>query len=112
MIYVAYYQPEPEQTQMASRTAHKSAIEKNSTAVVSYVRELPGAVFYGDIADEDIDYAERLQRIRSEYENDDCQMMLWHDLSQMGFDPSEIREFVANPAAITNCGYYSANALR
>jgi hypothetical protein len=32
--------------------------------------------------------------------------MLWHDLSQMGFDPSEIRQILTNPAAITNCGYY------
>jgi hypothetical protein len=67
--------------------------------------ELPGAVFYGDLAEEDIEYATRLQRIRREYEDDDCQAMLWHDLSQMGFDSSEIIRCVTNPAAITNCGY-------
>jgi hypothetical protein len=51
-------------------------------------------------------YAAGLQQIRSEYENNGCQEMLWHDLSQMGFDPSEIRQILTNPAAITNCGYY------
>jgi hypothetical protein len=38
--------------------------------------------------------------------------MLWHDLSQMGFDSKEIRQFVANPAAITNCGYGMPMPLR
>jgi hypothetical protein len=38
--------------------------------------------------------------------------MLWHELSQMGFDSREIRHFVANPAAITNCGYGMPIALR
>jgi hypothetical protein len=85
---------------MASRTARKS------TVTVSYVRELPGAVFFGDAIDpESIDYATRLQRIRGKYENDECQEMLWHDLSQMGFGSDEIRRFVVAPAAITNCGY-------
>ena len=93
-----------------SRTARKSTaipVKQDVTVVISYIRELPSAVFFGDAIndDEDIEYAVRLQQIRSEYENDDCQAMLWHDLSQMGFDSSEIREFVANPAAITNCGY-------
>jgi hypothetical protein len=78
---------------------------RKSTAVVSYVRDLPGAVYFGEVDAESLDYAARLQRIRASYENDDCQEMLWHDCQQMGFDSSEIRKFVANPAAITNCGY-------
>jgi hypothetical protein len=95
---------------MANRNTRKSTalpVKQNTTAVISYVRELPGAVFFGDAIndDESIDYAARLQQIRREYEHDDCQEMLWHDLSQMGFDPMEIHRFVANPAAITNCGY-------
>jgi hypothetical protein len=92
---------------MANRTRKSTAlpVKKNSIAVISYIRELPGAVFYGDIADEDIEYATRLQQIRREYESDDCQAMLWHDLLQMGFPPREIPQFVANPAAITNCAY-------
>jgi len=99
---------------MARRTAHKSATLPDSTAVISYVQELPGAVFFGDAIndDESIDYAVRLQRIRASYEHDDCQEMLWHDLSQLGFDPGEIRHFVAHPAAITNCGYGMPNGLR
>jgi hypothetical protein len=113
MIYVGNHQPEPEQTKMASRTRKSTALPAKKTAVISYVRELPGAVFFGDAMDaESIDYAARLQRIRSEYENDDCQEMLWHDLSQMGFDSKEICRFVANPAAITNCGYGIPTALR
>ena len=84
-----------------------------ATAAISFVRELPGAVFFGDAMDADaFDYAARLQRIRASYENDDCQEMLWHDLSQMGFDSREIRQFVAHPAAITNCGYGMPMPLR
>jgi len=108
-------------------------VKKNSTARPVdkglRVRELPGAVFFGvprrhfhvtdrfgathevdatsitSIDAESLDYAVRLQEIRREYENDDCQAMLWHDLLQMGFSSREISAFVANPAAITNCGY-------
>jgi hypothetical protein len=99
--------------QMAGRTRKAPAflVKRNATAAVSYVRELPGAVFYGELTDADIEFAAGLQRIRREYENDDCQEMLWHDLSQMGFSTKEIREFVVNPAAITNCGYGMPNGL-
>ena len=95
---------------MARRTRKSTAlpVKQNATAVISsYIRELPGAVFFGDAINDDeaIEYATRLQQIRSEYENDGYQEMLWLDLSQMGFDATEIREFIANPAAITNCGY-------
>jgi hypothetical protein len=92
---------------MASRTARKSTTLP--VAKIGLVRELPGAVFFGSAVDdaESIAYAARLQQIRSEYEIDDCEEMLWHDLLQMGFDPSDIRQFVTNPAAITNCGYYA-----
>jgi hypothetical protein len=89
---------------MASRTRKSTALP-GTTAVVSYIRELPGAVFFGDLAQEDIEYATRLQRIRHEYEDDDCQATLWHELLQMGFDSREIQHLVTNPAAITNCGY-------
>jgi hypothetical protein len=94
---------------MASRTRKSTAlpVKQNATAVVSYIRELPGAVFFGDAIndDETVEYAVRLQRIRREYEDDDCQAALWHDLLEMGFDSREISAFVANPAAITKCGY-------
>jgi hypothetical protein len=46
------------------------------TAAISYVRELPGAVFFGDIDAESLEYAARLQQIRTAYEFDDCQEML------------------------------------
>jgi hypothetical protein len=101
---------------MASRTRKFTAlpVKQDTTVVISYIRELPGAVFFGDAIndDESIEYAARLQQIRSEYENDDCQAMLWHDLSQMGFDSREILQFVTNPAAITNCGYGMPIPLR
>jgi hypothetical protein len=64
-----------------------------------------GAVFFGDMDAESLAYAARLQQIRTANEFDDCQEMLRADLTQMGFDSSEIRRFVASPAAITNCGY-------
>jgi hypothetical protein len=79
--------------------------KSNKTATISVFPELPGAVFYGDIFDEDIDYASRLQAIRDDYESTDCQATLWHELSQMGFGSREISEFLSNPAAITSCGY-------
>jgi hypothetical protein len=107
---------------MASRTARKSTARpaKKSTPVVSYVGELPGAMFFSataplsitEIDREALGYAARLQRIRREYENDDCQEMLWHDLSQVGFGSKEIREFIVNPAAITKCGYGMPLPLR
>jgi hypothetical protein len=99
---------------MASRTRKSKALPvKNSTVVMSHVRELPGAVFFSataplsitEIDREALSYATRLQEIRREYENDDCQATLWHDLLQIGFGSSEISSFVANPAAISNCGY-------
>jgi len=112
---------------MASRITRKPTARPVDKGL--RVRSLPGAVFYGvprrythvtdrfgathevdatsitAIDREDLLYAARLQEIRREYENDDCQAMLWHDLSQMGFSSREISAFVANPAAITNCGY-------
>jgi hypothetical protein len=80
---------------MASRTDRRPTtlpVKRNATAVVSYIREMPGAVFFGDAINDDeaIEYAIRLQQIRREYENDDCQVALWHDLSQMGFGSREI----------------------
>jgi hypothetical protein len=98
---------------MASRTRKSPTLPVN-TAAISYIRELPGAVFFGDAIEDDeaIEYAARLRQIRREYENDGYQEMLWHDLSQMGFDSTEIRQLVANPAAITNCGYGMPLPLR
>jgi hypothetical protein len=81
-------------------------------AVVSYVRELPGAVFFGPIDADDLAYAVRLQQIRSEYESDGYEDLLWLDCQGMGFDSREIRQFVANPAAITSCGYGMPIPLR
>jgi hypothetical protein len=99
---------------MANRTRKSVAAPQNATAVISYISELPGAVFFDDAIkdDESLAYAVRLQRIRASYEHDDCQEMLWHDLSQMGFDAKDIRRFVVNPAAITHCGYGVPNGLR
>jgi hypothetical protein len=121
MIYIAYVNPN-RRKQMANRITRKSPVlpKQNATAVISYVRELPGAMFFSPtpapsitgIDPESLAYAIRLQNIRASYEHDDCQEMLWHDLSQMGFDSSEIRQFVTNPAAITNCGYGMPNGLR
>jgi hypothetical protein len=94
---------------MARRPRKSTAlpVKKNSITVISYIRELPGAVFFGDAINdvETIEYATRLQQIRREYENDDCQSALWHDLLEMGLTWKAISQFVTNPAAITDCGY-------
>jgi hypothetical protein len=72
-----------------------------ATAAISFVRELPGAVFFGDAMDADaFDYAARLQRIRASYENDDCQEMLGHDLSQLGFGPRRTTNYKFPPWVI------------
>jgi hypothetical protein len=81
------------------------ARRNNKTVKISTVIDLPGAMFFGDIADEDLDFASRLQAIRHEYESTDDQCTLWDELSQMGFGSREISAYVANPAAITKCGY-------
>jgi hypothetical protein len=94
---------------MASRTARKSATLP--TATIAFVRELPGATFFGDGMNEHLAYAVALQRIRARYEIDAIQETLWADLSEMGFDSREISQFVANPAAITNCGYAGRSAF-
>jgi hypothetical protein len=114
---------------MAKRTRKSTALSAKEKSIPVYVSELPGAAFYGvprrythmtdrfgatfevettsitAIDLETLAYAARLQEIRREYEKDDCQVMLWHDLLEMGFDSREISACVANPAVITNCGY-------
>jgi hypothetical protein len=106
--------PEPEQNQMANRTSKSPAhpVKRNTTAKVSYFRELPGAVFFGDLADEDIDHAVHMQKIRTSYESSGDQEFLWLDCQEMGFESNEIQRFMASPERITSCGYYGANALR
>jgi hypothetical protein len=73
--------------------------------IVTVFKELPGAVFYGEILVDHIDLAISLQAIRDDYEQTDDQATLWHDLSQLGRGYAEISAAIANPATITNCGY-------
>ena len=95
---------------MTNRNARNSATPR--TATINFVREMPGAVFFGDMDAQDIAYAMRLQRIRSQFEADDGQEALWTDLSEMGFDRDTIRQCILNPAAITSCGYGAPLPLR
>jgi hypothetical protein len=113
MIYVGYYQLKTGATQMASRTRKSLTlpVKQNATAVISYIRELPGAVFFGDIAPADVYHALGMQKIRASFENDGDEDLLWLDCQAMGFESREISQFVANPAKITSCGYYGAGAL-
>jgi hypothetical protein len=104
---------------MASRITRKHiARKRNATAYVNRIGWLPGALFLGAVFreerwqrsitkrhEENVDVAERLQRIRSDYEGDGFEEMLWADCLEMGFEPSEIREFETDPAAITSCLY-------
>jgi hypothetical protein len=97
---------------------------------ISYFLDLPGAVFYGDVDPWDIDHATRLQQISTEYvtrleqistargtrlqrrtAREDAVWFLKLDLLEVGFDSSELDEFVTNPAEITNIGYYGAGSL-
>ena len=104
---------------MPRRITRKSTARKrNATAFVSRIGWLPGALFLGAVFreersqrsivkrhEENVDLAERLQRIRADYEMDGFEEMLWADCLEMGFEPSEIREFETDPAAITSCLY-------
>jgi hypothetical protein len=104
---------------MASRTARKPpARKRNATPYMSRVGWLPGALFLGAVFREEHsqlsfvkwheqnrDVAECLQGIRGDYERDGFEETLWADCQEMGFEPSEIREFETNPAAITSCLY-------
>jgi hypothetical protein len=105
---------------MASRTRKSAAlpVKRNATAYMSRIGWLPGALFLGAVFREERsqlsfvkrheqnrDVAECLQGIRSDYERDGFKEMLWADCLEMGFEPSEIREFETNPAAITSCLY-------
>jgi hypothetical protein len=61
-----------------------------------------------DINQHDLDYAIRLQEIRSDFEHFRDKDMLWIDLSEVGFDSHEISRCVTHPARITGCSYYGA----
>jgi hypothetical protein len=102
---------------MANRT-RSTARKSNATAFVSRIGWLPGALFLGAVFREERsqlsvvkrheknrDFAECLQDIRSDYERGGFKEMLWADCREMGFEPSEIREFETDPAAITSCLY-------
>ena len=82
-------------------------ITKKPALKISVFPELPGAVFYGDILDEDIDEATHLQRIRAGYETDLCQVTLHHELGRIGWGYDEIMGAVLNPATLTDCVYLS-----
>jgi hypothetical protein len=110
---------------MASRTARKSTARKrNATAFVSRIGWLPDALFLGTVFreersqlsivkrhEENRDFAECLQGIRSDYERDGFEETLWADCLKMGFEPSEISEFETNPAAITSCLYVGVGMI-
>jgi hypothetical protein len=98
-------------------TRKPTARKRNATAYMTTLG-LPGAFFLGAVFREErsqrsitnqhfknVALAERLQGIRSDYERDGFEETLWADCLEMGFEPSEIREFETNPAAITSCLY-------
>jgi hypothetical protein len=103
----------------------KRITRKPARPAANRIDRLPGAVFFGTLYRaerrqfsftnqhfENVEYAERLQRIREDYEHDECEEALWADCQGMGFDSADIRWFLANPGAITNCGYFPAIPLR
>lgn len=85
---------------MTRRTA-----KPTKTATISVFPELSGAVFLGALSNADVGIARRMQAIREGYEQTDCQVTLWHELTQMGFGYDEIEGAVLNPATITSCAY-------
>jgi hypothetical protein len=77
------------------------------TASISVFPELPGAVFLGVVSNADVETARRMQAIRQDYEQTDCQATLWLELTQMGFGHDDIAAAVLNPRTITGCVYVS-----
>jgi hypothetical protein len=100
---------------MTNRTARKPTARKRNATAYMTTFGMPGAFFlgavhYGDrhIASrhsQNVEFAVSLQDIRSDYERDGFEEMLWADCLEMGFQPNEIREFETNPALITSCLY-------
>jgi hypothetical protein len=104
---------------MARRITRKPL--KRNAVVASRIGWLPGALFLGAVHreersqrsivkrhEENVEYAERLQQIREDYEADGLEEALWEDLRLMGFDSGEISRCAANPAAITGCLFVGA----
>ena len=75
--------------------------------VVSKFLDLPGAVFYGNVLDEDVEIARHWQEIREEYEQTGCITTLWHTLDGMGWPTSAIVDAVVSPASIIATVYSS-----
>jgi hypothetical protein len=103
----------------------KAATLPGSATVTNRIDRLPGAVFFGALyrADrrqlsltnqhfENVEYAERLQRIRDDYEEHADEDLLYIDCQEMGFESNDIRRFATNAALITDCGYFPAVPLR
>jgi hypothetical protein len=111
---------------MTSCTTRKPpARKRNATPYVSRIGWLPGALFLGAVFreersqlsfvkrhEENVDLAERLQDIRAAYEEDGLKEMLWADCLGMGFEPSEIRKFETDPAAITSRLYVGVGMIQ
>jgi hypothetical protein len=106
---------------MPRRITRKPTARKRNTTAYMTTLGLPGAFFLGAVFREErwqrsitnqhfenVALAERLQGIRSDYERDGFEETLWGDCLEMGFEPSEIREFETDPAAITSCLYVGA----
>jgi hypothetical protein len=89
---------------MARRTA-KSPAPLQNIPTFNVFPELPGAVFIGDVNDDDLRYAKLLQAARQAYESSDCQAALWHALTEIGLGYDEIERAVLNPATLTACVY-------
>jgi hypothetical protein len=99
-------------------TRKPTARKRNATAYMSRIGWLPGALFLGAVFREErwqfsfanrhfenVEFAQRLQDIRADYEEDGFEELLWLDCQEMGFESSEIREFETDPALITSCLY-------
>ena len=83
----------------------KTAKSKAPALKISVFPDLPGAVFYGDVLDEDVEIATHRQAMREEYESSGSITTLWHDLTSEGWPTAAIVDAVLNPATITSCGY-------
>ena len=90
---------------MARRITRKTTRRTARTVTISTFLDLPGAIFYGEISDEDIETARHRQDTREGYEQTGCITALWHELTSEGWPTSAIVDAVLNPASITSCGY-------
>jgi hypothetical protein len=108
MIYVGYHQPEPEQPQMASRTARKSTAPKLKRFQIK-ADALPGVIFFSlsNLRDGCHDALTERQAI-DEYRVDGVEEALFDTLHGLGWQYADIAAVARGAQMVTSYGMPTA----